>query len=574
MKLLDVVPLAPLLMVSRNVCVASQTRETCESSRMLSTGLPDARLRTAPVSILNLLPAEVIDVIIQKTDDFATLCNFLTASGIRAHNRTIALLLQRAIKPLGQIQLRLGDKRTRVEKDIFCPVRAYLRDAAGLPLGPNQRLSLTVESIASAIPTIVKECIDMASLVGQNAPVWSLNCMAAFVESGYLPMLWVHLDSFFQYDFITKAISAAARHSELPTLEFLLRAAGFLRHYDELGPLMESICASGDKQVYQVFEKLAPEALMALTGDIIVQYGNMELLKYVEARDKGLYTHGADHYLELAASYGHQQMFEYLLGKGNGASVTSAVLGAAAKYGHLNILQLVLRGPENLLSYQDYFYRFMLTKAVESDQMAVVKFLLTCGADDELLWPSIDPATINQQALWQAMRFGRVTILKLLLGRRPNGRPIFPKINMGAAENCLFNTAIVHNQLEMVQFISDTFMQGTDPRFGTVDFANNDNRPLKWAVERRYFEIFKLLLDMAASGHPNCAAIRPCLVQEPACALDDVRFVKELFRHQTDGTGFRFLDLDVDNCYQVARRHNRRPICEFLESLQFIGPDE
>lgn len=457
--------------------------------------------------------------------------------------------------------------QSEMEQKVLSPARQYLRAKAGFPWNDDME-AMGFKGAAERLQVVVEEGEKLAPLCGeQHSLLWKENCIAAFLSDGILLRTWEQLSDVFRRDHRVSAIIAAARHSELPTLGFLLEQGGKLDLTDaENCRLMDSMCAGNGLTVYETIRRFIPRNVFWIE-ESLVKYDNLELLQLYGGLQRGLSGSLLSRLIGHAASFGHVKTFKYLLGQMEANTfLPDAALIRAAEAGNLDILRVIATSNSlSTWSYSFETYEDMLFGAVKGRHHEVVAYLLSRQVTGEPLWEFVTPNMKENQAFSHACHNEDTEMFDILLGSRSGDSTLFPSLDIGAFNNRILLETIKAGSLRMVKYILGKAANVNDRHFQGVDFTGPDNAPLLTTVRLGHFAIFKLLLDEKSRGHPKLVPLAPHLVQRVVCGLGDTRFAMELFRLTEDGTTFQFPQLSVSDC----RKHGgATTICDFLERLR------
>ncbi|KAK6524489.1 hypothetical protein TWF281_011396 [Arthrobotrys megalospora] len=229
-------------------------------------------------------------------------------------------------------------------------------------------------------------------------------------------------------------------------------------------------------------------------------YGHYEVVEIllgkgasIEAQDIGKYTplnasinmeySGGETPLFSATKKGQEAVVQLLLSKGANTETTNRLgktpLMQAASLGDAALVELLLNNGAGLGAIS-YLEEAPLLQAVRHGHIAIVKLLLDKGADVEAR------NSLCATPLLQAVIFGWLAVAELLLEKGANIE----------AQDCNFRTPLIlaarGGHVELVKLLLD---KGAD--IETEDMLKN-RTPLSWATKKRHRGVIELLSDKRA----------------------------------------------------------------------------
>jgi ankyrin repeat protein len=157
----------------------------------------------------------------------------------------------------------------------------------------------------------------------------------------------------------------------------------------------------------------------------------------------------------------------------------SPALNLAARWGHLEVVKLLLKKEGVEVNTKDNYYQTPLSYAVENRHLEVVKLLL------EKEGVEVNPEDIHGQTpLSYAVENGQVEVVKLLLekeGVEVNSKDRYSRTPLSCA--------VDSGHLEVVKLLLEK--EGVE--INTKDWTSRT--PLSWAAENGHLEMVKLLLE-------------------------------------------------------------------------------
>lgn len=404
--------------------------------------------------------------------------------------------------------------RKSFENQVLSPMRRLLFEQTGLPIDPGTFLSEDgYKCAAKKAPKVFAQCVAMMDDTERHYGLWEQNCMSVLVMNGNLRRLWLDLPVQFRKDQQVLAITAATRHGELETVNWLFGKGQFVLEKSTIDLLMDGICANGDIEFFKsspmVFE---PFKILPLAA----KHSSITLVEYLAPSVNDLVL--ADMYKEVAQS-GDASFFQYLKEKfGSGPQLDCLVI-LAATHGNTEILGILLFDREAALEYQPSVYSKALLNAVGGRHYDTVRFLFSCREDGDLMWPSVI-VTSNFNVFHKACLNDDILMLEMLFGIKKDGQYLYPFFDKGAFGEDEVLAGLLSHSLRLFQYIIKKMNNNKDPRFASIAFSNEI---LAWALREDLFEIFELFVAEKKGGNPKFANTDPDYVLSEWMSTDTLR---------------------------------------------------